>query len=276
MKTINRIIILQMLLCIVFTCNAQSGNANKNKVSDEQLKAMNNVPVLPYIEASNNGKGEEFKILILGNSLAYHGIAGDIGWNHAWGMAASEIDKDYAHLLLKMTDSIMPGRHINMRISGIAAFERAPMTYDFSALNDLVLFRPDLIVIQIGENVSFNDVCTPADFKGKYISLIRYLKKDRHPLIICTTPFFPSAVKNNVTQQVASATKSFLVDLSHLALSDERNYAKNEANYPGDKTVWKVDGIGLHPGDFGMKNIARQIFTVINACMPIIDRKGQR
>ena len=265
MKTIRIITIVHMFLYIVYPSHGQSGDANKTKVSDEQLKVFNNVPDLPYIEANNNKSGEPFKIAIFGNSLSHHIILPNIGWRHAAGMAASEIDKDYAHLLLWMTDSIMPEKHIIVRIKATAEFERNPLSFNFSELDHLVSFQPDLLIIQIGENVSFNENCTPEVFREKYISLIRYLKQERHPTVICTTSFFPSAAKNDVTKQVAMATKSFLVDLSHLALSDDRNYAKNEENYPGDKSVWKVAGIGIHPGDFGMKNIAQQIFTVINA-----------
>jgi hypothetical protein len=50
-----------------------------------------------------------------------------------------------------------------------------------------------------------------------------------------------------------------------LILLDNENYSKNENNYAGDRNIWKVDGIGLHPGDYGMRNIAQQVFIVINA-----------
>ena len=252
-----------IIFCFVDTCHAQS----KTKVFDEQLKMINhNVLEMSYFEINNDREGEAFKILILGNSLAHCGIFPDLGWLYAAGMAASEIEKDYVHLLLRMTDSIMPEKRIDMKIiPSMFAFERNLTTFDFSVFDHFASFQPDLIIIQIGENVGFNEIQSPEVFREKYISLIRYLKQDRHPPVICTTSFFPSATKNRITQQVALATKSYLVDLSHLALSDERNYAKNEDNYPGDKSAWKVDGIGFHPGDLGMKNVAQQIFTVINA-----------
>ena len=66
-------------------------------------------------------------------------------------------------------------------------------------------------------------------------------------------------------EQVALETKSYVADLSHLPLLESQNYAKDEANYAGDKSVWKVSGIGIHPGDYGMKNIAQQLFIIINA-----------
>lgn len=58
-----------------------------------------------------------------------------------------------------------------------------------------------------------------------------------------------------------------MVDLSHLPLLEDENYAKNEKNYLGDKSLWTVPGIGIHPGDVGMENIATQLFITINAAM---------
>ena len=87
-------------------------------------------------------------------------------------------------------------------------------------------------------------------------------------MTICTTPFFPSLPKNEIVEKVALSTNSYLVDLSHLPLLNTENYAKVEKNYLGDKSVWKVGGIGIHPGDIGMKNIAEQIFITVNASIP--------
>ena len=68
-----------------------------------------------------------------------------------------------------------------------------------------------------------------------------------------------------MVRSVTSSTGSFLVDLSHLTLLDKNNLAINEMGYQGDKTQWKVSGIGKHPGDAGMQNIADQFFITINA-----------
>ena len=84
-------------------------------------------------------------------------------------------------------------------------------------------------------------------------------------------PIFPGIPTNmgsdyaGIIEKVALSTNSYLVDLSHLPLLEPENYAKNEKNYNGNKTVWKVDGIGIHPGDLGMENISNQIFLTINA-----------
>ncbi|HBU77496.1 MAG TPA: hypothetical protein DEF18_05285, partial [Muricauda sp.] len=108
-------------------------------------------------------------------------------------------------------------------------------------------------------------------FGKQYINLIDSFKSDNQRHIVATTPFFPSLEKNKIIQQAAIATGIHLVDLSHLTLIDPENYAKNETDYPEEKNDWKVDGIGIHPGDKGMQNIANLLFISIQ---PFLDSKN--
>ncbi|MDR1155623.1 MAG: hypothetical protein LBL04_13030 [Bacteroidales bacterium] len=264
---------MRIFLCTVYVlfsavslCCAQ----HQKEVSEAQLKAFNRIKPPLYVETDNGKQGRELKMLVLGNSLAY--ITGEEGWGR--GMASSAVEKDYAHRLLKMTDSIMPDRKITLRISNIAYFERNFPGFDDSFFDELVNFHPDILIIQIGENVVFDEVHTPELFRDAYISLIRRFKKDHCPPVICTTTFWIEPVRHEVIKQVALFTRSFLVELSHLVPLDRENLAKEEKNYRGDKSEWQrlaggkaeiVEGIGMHPGDKGMSNIAQQIFTVINA-----------
>ena len=68
---------------------------------------------------------------------------------------------------------------------------------------------------------------------------------------------------NEIIKKVALSTNSHIVDFSHLTLLDSENYARDEREYPGNKAVWKASGIGMHPGDKGMKNIAQELFLTI-------------
>jgi len=237
-------------------------------ITDKQLQAMNNLFSPSFADTCNNKSGDKYKILIIGNSLSYHGIVKEIGWEHISGMAATSKEKDFVHLLFKNVEKKLPEKMICLRISNFADFERNLGGFEPKNLDRLIIYQPDLIVFQLGENVSIQNQNDKSLFEEKYIELINNFKKNGNPLTICTTPFFPSLPKNEIIEKVALSTNSYLVDLSHLPLLNSENYAKDEKNYSGDKSGWKVDGIGVHPGDIGMENIAKQIFITINASIP--------
>lgn len=234
-------------------------------VSDNQLKAMNNGFIPLFVDTCGTNKGEKFKILVIGNSLSYHTINKDIGWGYISGMAATSKNKDYVHLLFKDIEKSLPNRNVCLRVSSFATFERNLGEFKQNSLDSFITYQPDLIIFQLGENVTIQSQNDKILFQEKYIELITSFKKTGNPLTICTTPFFPSLPKNEIIEKVALSTNSYLVDLSHLTLLNSENYAKDEKNYSGDKSVWKADGIGTHPGDIGMENIAKQIFITINA-----------
>lgn len=263
---------LLVLSCKTSTKRSFEANDQINNTLDGSLNAMNNVFIPDFVDTCTTKKRDKIKLLIIGNSLSFHGMASDIGWLHESGMAASKKEKDYAHLLFKKIEASLPQHEVCMRISNFASFERDPNTLDGKSIQSLKSFQADIIVFQLGENVDEANTDTIELFEKKYIELIHLVKGNDSPHIILTTPFFPSLAKNRTIQKVALSTKSFLVDLSHLTLLNSTNYAKNEVDYGGDKSLWKVEGIGIHPGDIGMQNIANLIYILIQ---PIIFSNNQ-
>lgn len=236
---------------------------SKNSVSDEQLLSMNNEKTVSFIDYSQGEGDETINFVIIGNSLATHPISEKIGWNHVSGMAASSIDKDYVHILLNAVHKKNPKAKINFRVANFADFERNPSAFQRNLVDSLVSFNPQIVIFQLGENANKKE--DYEIFKNKYIELVELFKQhDNSTKTICTTPFFPSLEKNNLIEAVSIATESYMVDLSSLVLLDDKNYVRNEKNYIGDKSSWKDDGIGIHPGDIGMKNIANRLLIPIN------------
>ncbi len=63
------------------------------------------------------------KVVFLGNSITLHGRAPALGWTNLCGMAASEPDKDYVHLVVRGIEK-RTGRKADVRVRNLAGFER--------------------------------------------------------------------------------------------------------------------------------------------------------
>jgi hypothetical protein len=100
------------------------------------------------------------------------------------------------------------------------------------------------------------DLTNPEVFKKAYLKLLSNYPESKR---IITLPFWPDAVKQNIITDVALESKSYLVDLGHLGDgTDANNLASSQKHY-------KQPGVGAHPGDYGMKNIAKCLYAVIGA-----------
>ncbi|MEN8202542.1 MAG: SGNH/GDSL hydrolase family protein [Bacteroidota bacterium] len=239
-------------------------HAQENESTEESLSLMNRVDMDLYVDLTNDVQGKDLHILLIGNSITLHGKAPDIGWSGEYGMAASSMEKDYAHRLFRMLEKLMPERRIHMRLANSAAFERGSESYDLNLVDQVKEdFAPDFILFQLGENVPYET--DMESFKRSYVAFIHRYRQGNQATTLCTTPFFPNARTSEAIKAVALQSGSFLVDLGSLVLLDEQNYAKNETDYPGNRDNWKVEGIGIHPGDYGMENIAGRIFVTIQA-----------
>ena len=183
-------------------------------------------------------------ILFLGNSLTLHAPAPDIGWMGNWGMAASEPTKDYAHVLAAK----FPGAR--QTEINLGAFETSYRTFDLKALDSLVATGPDLVVVELGDNVS--DV---SDYQTYYGKLIDRLASKTNARILCTSTWFR---KRDIDLAVHDACKSAgarYVDLSPIS--------GNPANQAGSERVVGNSGVAGHPGDRGMRAVAAILYDAL-------------
>jgi lysophospholipase L1-like esterase len=196
------------------------------------------------------------RVLFLGNSITLHGPAPHIGWSGNWGMAASALEKDYVHLLLRRL-SEATGRTPEAMIQNLADFERNYPTYDVgSALKKQLEFNADLVIVAIGENVpAFPSQEAKDRFSNALASLLAALKKHGNPAIFVRSCFWPDKTKDEVLRQVCREAGATFVDISRLA-KDESHYARSERKFVHA-------GVAAHPGDKGMRAIADALWEAI-------------
>ena len=196
------------------------------------------------------------KVLFLGNSITRHGPKADIGWEGNWGMAATTAEKDYVHIVTKaLTEK--SGQAPQVQVQGGAEFERAYAAFDAAAkLKDAIDFKPDLIILAIGENVpGLKNEEEKKQFQGSVTKLLRALKGNGKPTIIVRSSFWANEAKDDAMRQACAEVGGIYVDIGALG-KDEANYARSERDI-------KHAGVGRHPGDKGMQAIADAIVKAL-------------
>jgi hypothetical protein len=189
-------------------------------------------------------------VLFIGNSITLHPPAPEIGWYGDWGMAASSKDKDYVHCIIeKLKEKNIPAEFI---IRNMADYERTFWEYDLKNLKEIRDFNADIIIMRIAENVNDDDA-VKKNFGEYYNELINYFNASGKAMVICTSGFWYNKNINEQIKKVAKLNNYIFVDITMLS-SDEANMAKKEFAH---------EGVGAHPSDEGMKNIANIIFDSI-------------
>ncbi|EDL56416.1 SGNH/GDSL hydrolase family protein [Gimesia maris] len=211
------------------------------------------------IRADDSRPGHTFqRILFLGNSITLHGPSKKIGWEGNWGMAASRQDKDYVHIVASSLAESSSNTPQTM-VKNIATFERQYATFDITEqLQDTIAFRPDLVILAIGENVpQLKTTEEQAKFQASVEKLLKQLQTENHPTIIVRSCFWPIKLKDDALRQACQKAGGTYVDISKLS-KDEKNYARSEREF-------QHAGVAAHPGDQGMQAIADAILKAIRA-----------
>ncbi len=212
----------------------------KNTVkSTDQLKSKS------YIRF--DGDNSSLKIMLAGNSITLHGYRPQIGWFGEWGMAASSIDKDYAHLLIK---KVREKRDAEFCICQVSEWETTYKNGEtvLEKYEDARDFGADVIVFRAIENCSSKEF-EPELFKSELVKLLDYLGGKKKAQIILTTGFWRHP--GDAMIEELSREKGYpLVRLGDLGQDDKMKAIG----------LFEHKGVANHPGDLGMENIADRIF----------------
>jgi GDSL-like Lipase/Acylhydrolase family len=227
-------------------------------------------------------------VLVVGNSITTLGAqAKPDGWNSpallaagptGWGRAASAPEKDFLHLLTTKLQTLNPS--VKVVGSYQADFERSKTNYfapgwvaanpawNYDTFQQYITttFGPqgaDLVIIQLGENVTDGNVTNAAitpSFQVAYNTLIdRILAKCPDAKLVLTNSFWYRPSVNEVIRQVATSRNLPLADVSDM-LANPVYLGETD---PATLLAFPTDQGDIHPGDAGMAEIANRIWNKI-------------
>ena len=196
-----------------------------------------------YILGSEEGS---VKIAGLGNSITRHGPKPTIGWAHDFGMAASDKDHDYVHLLFKkLTDS---GKKVCFFVKQFAVWERNHEDEYDDFYTDVGQFNPDIIVFRLGENV--NRQASLEVYEAATEKLLDYVGHGKAKLVL-TTSFWKHGVADDAVRNICKKRGIEPTELNDLGELDEMKAIG----------LFEHSGVANHPGDLGMEHIAQRIYN---------------
>lgn len=188
------------------------------------------------------------RLLVMGNSMAFHYPNEQISWKGSWGMAASKQENDYSHklqsLIAKNQRNILP----KLRIENVSDFERNSSNYLLSKLSFVSEYKPDIVVIFLGDNVK-EDMLISSEFPLHFNRFVATVKNASHAEVFCVSTWWASMAKDKVIKSTCESLGAIFVDISDLNL--------NPKNRGGDISM--NPGVAAHPGDRGMNEIAHRI-----------------
>lgn len=217
----------------------------KNSVSSKnQLKKDSYVT---FIQEGGKGK----RVIFVGNSITRHGVLPEIGWLQDWGMAASSIEKDYVHLLVKKINNIEP--EASFCVCQVATWERNYKNGSeyLQSYESARAFEADVIVMRMIENCPVNDFDEEL-FYYEYKNLIEYLNPEQKAKFILTTGFWKHPGDDTVIR-IAKEMGYPCIYMGELGEDDEMKAIG----------LFDHEGIANHPGDKGMECIADMIWKKI-------------
>ena len=212
----------------------------KFTIDDNTVSSKGQLPEDKYATFVGNEDAKR-RVLIVGNSITRHGVNESIGWLGDWGMAASEREKDYVHLLF---DRVSKKEDVLFMVHQLAHWERDVEREDAylvaKASHD---FKPDTVIFRSVPKKTLESAIS---------SLVDYICP-KGAKIIFTTCFWKNLVLDNVIRSVAARLGAMVAELNDLG-EDDRYMAVG---------LFAHDGVAHHPGDLGMQVIAERIYNLM-------------
>ncbi|MBE6778437.1 MAG: SGNH/GDSL hydrolase family protein [Ruminococcaceae bacterium] len=208
----------------------------------------NNVP------AENQNKTDFFtydntgiRVLFVGNSITRHSPKPDIGWHRDCGMAASDIDHDYVHVLMSKIREYDPNAAYSIcQVAGLERrYDEPDVLEHYRSAAD---FHPDIVIMFFGANVPADkcdkDPAQVAVFKDTY-RRTRDMLRDGRAKVFHSEGFYIRPALDEAKRQVAEECGDAWITLGDIRTREETH---------GEYT---------HPSDQGMAEIAAAFWKAV-------------
>jgi len=202
------------------------------------------------------GKLRINKLLILGNSVALHSPAPQIGWTGNWGMAASSRDTDFAHVLHSQLRKASQGEP-QLLVLNLADFERKQTDFDFElGLKESLEFEADIVIVAVGANApALETEEARKRYRAAFEQLLNRLQQKKPTALIVRGEFWPDPEKETIMREVCENAGGTYVPLPNLN--------NDPANLGSADQKFEHAGVAGHPGDQGMRLIADELWKAI-------------
>lgn len=201
------------------------------------------------------------KVLILGNSITYHGEKADIGWHGNWGMAASNPENNYVHLLYKKSKELCSKvQFCVVQISSLEAdFCNIELMKEYEIIKN---YAPDIVVLRFGENIKSGKYDL-TKLNQSYDYFVKNYLVSSKAYLIFTTCFWENGFVDEMIRKCCGIFGGELIELGDLGEDDSM------------KAIGKFEhsGVQNHPGDLGMKNIADRIYGVMKKIFRLLQKE---
>ena len=194
-----------------------------------------------------NNENSKLKILFVGNSITKHAPKPSIGWTNDCGMAASSIEHDYVHIIIKR---IMEqyDKNVSFAIAQVAEYERTFFNCEPEcSYKEIKDFDADIIITFYGANVT-KDYDTmenpPKTFAEAYEDMRNYLVGS-NTSVYHSMGFYIRPVLDAEKRSVAQKYGEPFIDISDI------------------RSLPETHGLFNHPNDLGMQMIADRFFEAI-------------
>ena len=187
------------------------------------------------------------RIVFAGNSITKHAPKPSIGWDRDCGMAASCLEKDYVHLILKKIRQY--DKNVSWCIAQVADFERGFFEQEakdnYSSAGD---FGADIVIMFYGANVNkeYDTMENPPKTFGEAFEDMRnLLSQNGRAKVYVSEGFYIRPVLDAEKKAVAEKYGDTFIEIDDIRTREDSHGRFN------------------HPGDLGMELIADRFFEAI-------------